>query len=155
MAVEAPEASKMLPAARPSHIAQVALVPVARAGQVIQFDRPDAVAEAVRCVAMAALLTLAAGRPGASAGRPGVSVAARQPLRLSVWEGATAVLRGSSLAYLADVYVVPDYQGRGLGKRLVQVMIEEGPGVAFRLLLHTADAHELYQRFGFAARTRC
>jgi len=41
------------------------------------------------------------------------------------------------------LYVVPAYQGRGLGKRLVQVMIEEGPGVAFRWLLHTADAHEL------------
>lgn len=62
-----------------------------------------------------------------------------------------AVSDGVSLAYLADVYVVPDYQGRGLGKRLVQVMIEEGPGVAFRWLLHTADAHELYRRFGFAA----
>ena len=62
-----------------------------------------------------------------------------------------AVSDGVSLAYLADVYVVPDYQGRGLGKRLVQVMIEEGPGVAFRWLLHTADAHELYRRFGFVA----
>jgi len=62
-----------------------------------------------------------------------------------------AVSDGVSLAYLADVYVVPEYQGRGLGKRLVQVMIEEGPGVAFRWLLHTADAHELYRRFGFAA----
>jgi GNAT superfamily N-acetyltransferase len=62
-----------------------------------------------------------------------------------------ALSDGVSLAYLADVYVVPDYRGRGLGKRLVQVMIEEGPGVAFRWLLHTADAHDLYRRFGFAA----
>jgi pimeloyl-ACP methyl ester carboxylesterase len=37
-----------------SHIAQVTIVPVARAGHVIQFDRPDAVAEAVRHVATAA-----------------------------------------------------------------------------------------------------
>jgi len=36
-----------------SHIAQVTIVPVARAGHVIQFDRPDAVAEAVRHVATA------------------------------------------------------------------------------------------------------
>jgi pimeloyl-ACP methyl ester carboxylesterase len=37
-----------------SHIAQVPLVRVARAGHVMQFDRPDAVAEAVRYVATAA-----------------------------------------------------------------------------------------------------
>jgi ribosomal protein S18 acetylase RimI-like enzyme len=62
-----------------------------------------------------------------------------------------AISDGVSLAYLADVYVMPDYQRRGLGKRLVHVMIEDGPGVGFRWLLHTADAHGLYRRFGFAA----
>jgi hypothetical protein len=28
-------------------------------------------------------------------------------------------------------------------------MIEGGPGAGFRWLLHTADAHELYRKFGF------
>lgn len=37
-----------------SHIAQVILVPVARSGHVMQYDRPDAVAEAVRYAATAA-----------------------------------------------------------------------------------------------------
>ena len=37
-----------------SHIAQVTIVPVARAGHVIQFDHPDAVAEAVRHMEKAA-----------------------------------------------------------------------------------------------------
>ena len=37
------------------------------------------------------------------------------------------------------------------GKRLVQVMIEEGPGVGFSWLLHTADAHGLCRGPGFAA----
>jgi hypothetical protein len=37
-----------------------------------------------------------------------------------------------------------------LGVRLVEVMIEEGPGAGVRWLLHTADAHGLYERFGFA-----
>lgn len=37
-----------------SHVAQVTLVRVARAGYVMQYDRPDAVAEAVRHVAKAA-----------------------------------------------------------------------------------------------------
>jgi hypothetical protein len=29
-------------------------------------------------------------------------------------------------------------------------LIENGPGREFRWLLHTADAHGLYRRFGFA-----
>jgi hypothetical protein len=32
---------------------------------------------------------------------------------------------------------------------LVDAMIEQGPGAAFRWTLHTSDAHGLYQRFGF------
>jgi GNAT superfamily N-acetyltransferase len=64
---------------------------------------------------------------------------------------ARALSDGVGLAYLGDVYVLPEHRGRGLGKRLVEVMIEEGPGADFRWLLHTADAHGLYERFGFAA----
>ncbi|MEO6792535.1 MAG: hypothetical protein ABI253_05465 [Mycobacterium sp.] len=30
-------------------------------------------------------------------------------------------------------------------------MINEGPGRDFRWLLHTNDAHRLYEQFGFAA----
>ena len=40
-----------------------------------------------------------------------------------------AISDGVSLAYLSDVYVMPDGQRRGLGKQLVHVMIEDGPGV--------------------------
>lgn len=54
-----------------------------------------------------------------------------------------------ALAYLADVYVEPEHRGRGLGRQLVAEMIEAGPGADFRWLLHTADAHALYRRFGF------
>jgi GNAT superfamily N-acetyltransferase len=61
-----------------------------------------------------------------------------------------AVSDGVAFAYLADVYVEPAHRGRGLGKRLVETMVEGGPGADFRWLLHTADAHGLYQRFGFA-----
>jgi GNAT superfamily N-acetyltransferase len=61
-----------------------------------------------------------------------------------------AVSDGVGLAYLADVYVLPEHRGRGLGHRLVQAMIDDGPGREFRWLLHTADAHGLYERFGFA-----
>ncbi|MBN9620688.1 MAG: GNAT family N-acetyltransferase [Actinobacteria bacterium] len=57
---------------------------------------------------------------------------------------------GVAIAYLADVYVLPAHRGRGLGQDLVRTMIEEGPGHGFRWLLHTADAHGLYAKFGFA-----
>ena len=64
---------------------------------------------------------------------------------------ARAASDGVAFAYLADVYVVRAHQGRGLGKRLLRAMIDDGPGREFRWTLFTADAHGLYERFGFAA----
>jgi GNAT superfamily N-acetyltransferase len=63
---------------------------------------------------------------------------------------ARAVSDGIQLAYLADVFVLAEHRGHGLGRRLEE-MVERGPGAAFRWLLHTADAHGLYAQFGFAA----
>jgi GNAT superfamily N-acetyltransferase len=54
-------------------------------------------------------------------------------------------------AYLADVYVETEHRGRGLGSAIVRWMVDEGPGRDFRWMLHTADAHGLYSRHGFAA----
>jgi GNAT superfamily N-acetyltransferase len=56
---------------------------------------------------------------------------------------------GSSYAYLADVYVEPEYRGRGLGVELVRFSVDEGPYADRVWLLHTRDAHELYRRVGF------
>ena len=64
---------------------------------------------------------------------------------------ARAVSDGVAFAYLADVFILDDHRGRGLGRRLVDTMINGGPGADFRWLLHTADAHGLYAGFGFAA----
>jgi RimJ/RimL family protein N-acetyltransferase len=62
---------------------------------------------------------------------------------------ARAISDGGS-AYLADVYVLPAHRGRGLGKAIVAMMIEQGPGAGFRWMLHTSDAYGLYRQFGFA-----
>ncbi len=62
---------------------------------------------------------------------------------------ARAVSDGVALAYLADLFVVDDMRGKGLGKGLVAAMIDDGPGAGFRWMLHTSDAHGLYERFGF------
>jgi GNAT superfamily N-acetyltransferase len=63
---------------------------------------------------------------------------------------ARAVSDGVALAYLADVFVIREARGSGLGKRLVETMIEKGPGAGFRWMLHTADAHGLYKQFDFS-----
>jgi GNAT superfamily N-acetyltransferase len=64
---------------------------------------------------------------------------------------ARALSDGVALAYLADVFVVPEHRGHGIGTALVAAMIEDGSGAGFRWMLHTYDAHGLYAKFGFAA----
>lgn len=59
-----------------------------------------------------------------------------------------AVSDGASFAYLADVYVLPEARGAGLGLELVREAVENGPR-ARRWLLHTKDAHALYAKLGF------
>jgi GNAT superfamily N-acetyltransferase len=61
-----------------------------------------------------------------------------------------AVTDGAVFVYLADVYVVPEHRGRGLGVELVREMVEHGPYARLRWLLHTQDAHALYAKLGFA-----
>ena len=57
---------------------------------------------------------------------------------------------GHVQSYLADVYVLEEHRGRGLGVELVRFSVDEGPFAATKWLLHTADAHDLYRKFGFA-----
>jgi GNAT superfamily N-acetyltransferase len=55
-------------------------------------------------------------------------------------------------AYLADVVVAPQLQGRGLGKLLLDCVYSHPELVDVRLhCLRTDDAHTLYQQFGFRA----
>ncbi|WP_336629839.1 MULTISPECIES: GNAT family N-acetyltransferase [unclassified Microbacterium] len=63
---------------------------------------------------------------------------------------ARAVSDGVGFAYLADVYVHAEHRGHGLGKRLMRLMIDDGPGPDMRWTLFTSDAHGLYRQFGFS-----
>ena len=56
---------------------------------------------------------------------------------------------GYSQSYLADVYVLDEHRGRGLGIELVRFTVDEGPLAKTKWLLHTRDAHDLYRKFGF------
>jgi GNAT superfamily N-acetyltransferase len=59
------------------------------------------------------------------------------------------VLSDGRIAYLADVYVLAEHRGRGLGVELVREAVDDGPQRDLRWLLHTKDAHGLYAKFGF------
>jgi GNAT superfamily N-acetyltransferase len=56
----------------------------------------------------------------------------------------------AGLVYLADVYVLDDHRGQGLGVELARFTVDEGPFAGRRWILHTADAHGLYEKLGFA-----
>jgi GNAT superfamily N-acetyltransferase len=62
---------------------------------------------------------------------------------------ARIVSDGVHMAYLADVYVLSEYRGNGLGVELVREAVENGPHRNLGWTLATADAHGLYERFGF------
>jgi GNAT superfamily N-acetyltransferase len=53
-------------------------------------------------------------------------------------------------AYLADVFVVPEFRGRGVSKALIRAILSHPDVIGVRtMLLRTVDAHGLYARFGF------
>jgi GNAT superfamily N-acetyltransferase len=54
-----------------------------------------------------------------------------------------------SFAWLADVYVLPEYRGRGIGLELVRETVDRSPFRPRRWFLGTADAHGLYAKLGF------
>ena len=57
---------------------------------------------------------------------------------------------GHTTAYLADVYVLEEHRGRGLGRALVESAVNGDPQLApLRWMLHTRDMHPLYRKFGF------
>ena len=62
---------------------------------------------------------------------------------------ARAATDGNSFVYLADVYMLEEYRGRGLGEELVREMVENGDLGGLRWLLHTENMHPLYRKFGF------
>jgi GNAT superfamily N-acetyltransferase len=60
----------------------------------------------------------------------------------------------AGFVYLADVDVLDEHQGRGLGTELVREIVENGPFPDRRWILHTRDAHALYGKFGFGPHER-
>jgi GNAT superfamily N-acetyltransferase len=64
---------------------------------------------------------------------------------------ARAITDYSTFAYLADVFIAPEYRGRGLGKWLVRcILAHPRLKTMRRWMLLTEDAQGLYAANGFA-----
>ncbi len=65
---------------------------------------------------------------------------------------ARVVTDAATFAYLADVFVLPKFRGHGISKKLMQ-SVQSHPDLQGlrRWMLMTADAHRLYEGYGFSA----
>jgi len=65
---------------------------------------------------------------------------------------ARVVTDHATVAYLADVFVLPAHRGRGVGKWLMEIVVAHPALQGLRrFLLNTRDAHGLYRQFGFTS----
>lgn len=74
---------------------------------------------------------------------------------LSVFNDSTQIGLGriigdqATFAWICDVFIDPAYRGQGLGKWLVQCLLEHPMCDVKIRLLATKDAHDLYKQYGF------
>jgi len=65
---------------------------------------------------------------------------------------ARMVTDRATYAYLADVFIIEEYRGKGLSKWLMEEILDHPDLQGLRRLsLVTKDAHGLYKQFGFKA----
>lgn len=63
---------------------------------------------------------------------------------------ARMITDNATFGYLADVFVLDEYQGKGLGKWLIRVIMSYPEFKMLRnWLLYTKDAHSLYEKYGW------
>lgn len=54
-----------------------------------------------------------------------------------------------SVAYLTDVFILPEHRGRGVGSWMMECLMSHPDLGTVGWLLHTRDAHKLYASVGF------
>jgi len=63
---------------------------------------------------------------------------------------ARVVTDYATFAWIADVFILEEYRGKGYSKQLLKTILEYPELVNLkRWILATKDAHKLYSRFGF------
>lgn len=60
----------------------------------------------------------------------------------------------SSVVYISDVIIASEHRSKGLGKWLVETMVNDSRWKGVFQLLVTDDAHSLYERFGFSSKSQ-
>lgn len=64
---------------------------------------------------------------------------------------ARVITDRATIAYLADVFILPENRGKGLAKWLMECVLSHPDLQGLRRwMLATLDAHGLYEQFGFA-----
>ena len=63
---------------------------------------------------------------------------------------ARVVTDRATFAHLKDVFVLPEFRGRGFGTQLMRAVMAYPDLRAVTFTLQTDDAHALYEKFGFA-----
>jgi GNAT superfamily N-acetyltransferase len=59
---------------------------------------------------------------------------------------------GATIAYLGDVFVLPEFRGRGLSKWMMECVVAHPDLQGLRRwILLTRDAHGLYEKIGFTS----
>ena len=68
---------------------------------------------------------------------------------------ARVVTDRATFAYLADVFVLEEHRGQGIGKWLLEVILSHPDLQGLRRwMLATRDAHDLYRRYAFTELAR-
>ncbi|MEK4038910.1 GNAT family N-acetyltransferase [Paenibacillus sp. FSL F4-0122] len=63
---------------------------------------------------------------------------------------ARLITDGATMYYLCDVFVLEEYRGQGISKKLVDVITNASEFEWMTGILGTQDAHGLYEQFGFS-----
>lgn len=62
---------------------------------------------------------------------------------------ARVVTDEATVYYLCDVFVIKEYQGQGIGKKLIEIITKSEEYEWMTGILGTLDAHGLYEQYGF------
>jgi GNAT superfamily N-acetyltransferase len=87
-----------------------------------------------------------------------VETAIANSLNFGIYDGdqqagyARIVSDFATVAYLGDVFILPEFRGKGLSKMLMQEVMNHPQLQGLRRwILLTGDAHGLYKQFGWSA----
>ena len=110
-----------------------------------------------RDLALESVLTLYRANEWSSAEKPELlhkALLASHSL-MTAWDGSKLVGLGNAISdgylvvYYSHLLVLPEYQGRGIGRRLMQMLMTRYPGFHQHILVADGRAIDFYRKCGF------